>query len=233
VCSSDLAIDMRGHGQSDKPAGGYRVSRLSADLREVILALDLHDVDLLGHSMGCSIIWSYLDLYGTDRLSRLVLVDQAASCVGRPDWSEEEADRNGAFLADPAVMGEFYQAVMGARDAESTADVVQGMFTAAFPREELLWVAQENLNMRREDAAQLLYEHTLIDWRDVIKTIDLPSLVIAGDASFFSVKSQQWIVDQNPNAELVVFGADEGGAHFTFLENPEKFNKVVDGFLSR
>jgi len=46
-----------------------RISRLAADLREVLIALDLHDVDLLGHSMGCSVSWCYLDLFGAERLS--------------------------------------------------------------------------------------------------------------------------------------------------------------------
>ena len=64
-----IALDMRGHGESDKPKSGYRISRLAADLREVLIALDLHDVDLLGHSMGCSVSWCYLDLFGAERLS--------------------------------------------------------------------------------------------------------------------------------------------------------------------
>ena len=45
-----IALDMRGHGESDKPSDGYRVSRLAADLHELFVALDLTDLDLLGHS---------------------------------------------------------------------------------------------------------------------------------------------------------------------------------------
>lgn len=231
-----IAIDMRGHGLSDEAPGGLRISRLSADLHEVLNTLDLHDVDLLGHSMGCSIIWSYLDLFGTDRLARLILVDQGAACVGRPGWSgwsETERDQYGAFLPDPAALGALQQAVLAAEDAEGTADVLKGMFTPGFPRDELLWVAKENLKMSRGAAAQLLYEHALIDWRDVVRTIDLPSLVIGGHASFFSEASQAWIAGHNPNAELAMLGADEGGSHFMFLENPEKFNALVEAFLTR
>lgn len=228
-----IAIDMRGHGLSDGVSGGLRISRLSADLHEVLNALDLQDVDLLGHSMGCSIIWSYLDLFGTDRLSRLILVDQGSCCVGRPGWSETECDQYGAFLPDPAALGELQQRVLAATDAEGTADVLAGMFTPDYPREKLLWVAEENLKMTREAAAQLLYEHALIDWRDVVRTIDLPSLVVGGHASFFSETSQAWIAVHNRNAEMTMFGADEGGSHFMFLENPEKFNAEVEGFLTR
>ena len=59
-----MAFDMRGHGESSTPAGGYRVSRLAADLRAVIERLALDEIDLMGHSIGSSIIWSYIDLYG-------------------------------------------------------------------------------------------------------------------------------------------------------------------------
>ena len=81
-----IAMDHRGHGRSDKPAYGYRVSRLAADLRDLLDDLQLSEVVLLGHSLGCSVIWSYWDLFGGDRISRLILVDQpavvAATCCG-------------------------------------------------------------------------------------------------------------------------------------------------------
>ena len=44
-----IAVDMRGHGESDKPNHGYRVGRLAKDLSEVLDKLGLSSVDLLGH----------------------------------------------------------------------------------------------------------------------------------------------------------------------------------------
>ena len=41
-----MALDMRGHGESSPPAHGYRVSRLAADVRALIDALDLGEVDM-------------------------------------------------------------------------------------------------------------------------------------------------------------------------------------------
>jgi len=52
-----IAIDMRGHGDSDKPAHGYRIQRLAQDVRQALVAMDLQDVTILGHSMGCSVLW--------------------------------------------------------------------------------------------------------------------------------------------------------------------------------
>ncbi len=74
-----IALDHRGHGESGEPGHGYRVSRLAADLKEVLEALDLDTVTFLAHSMGCSIVWSYLELYGSSQVSRLILADQSVT----------------------------------------------------------------------------------------------------------------------------------------------------------
>ena len=72
-----IAVDLRGHGESEKVSFGYRISRLSKDVQELIAVLQLEKPHLLGHSMGCAIIWSYLDLFELDEIDRLVLVDQS------------------------------------------------------------------------------------------------------------------------------------------------------------
>lgn len=226
-----IALDQRGHGESDKPAGGYRIARLAADLREVLIALDLHDVDLLGHSMGCSVSWSYLDLFGPERLARLILVDQAAVATGNPSWPESERQALDCLFADPMVLAAQHQSVLAAMEAEAVADLLSGMFTDGISRHDLLWIAEENLKMPRDHAADLVYHHCMIDWRDLIPTIRLPTLVIGGDASVFSAHTQHWLAEQILGAECIIFGADEGGSHFMFYENPEKFNALVEAFL--
>jgi pimeloyl-ACP methyl ester carboxylesterase len=40
-----------------------------------------------------------------------------------------------------------------------------------------------------------------------------------------------WQAEQMPNGRSVIFEGDEGGSHFMFMENPEKFNRVVAEFL--
>src|SRR3972149_2370991 len=47
-----LAVDQRGHGDSDKPLTGYVKEEMAADLKEFILALDLKDPIVVGHSLG-------------------------------------------------------------------------------------------------------------------------------------------------------------------------------------
>lgn len=70
-----IAYDQRGHGESGKPGHGYTGHRLAKDLQDVLTTLDLSDVVLAGHSLGCMVAWAYLELFGTERLAKLVLVD--------------------------------------------------------------------------------------------------------------------------------------------------------------
>ena len=57
-----IAVDPRGHGESDKPERGYNYHTLAKDLDGFLRALDLNDVTILGHSGGCKIILTYLEL---------------------------------------------------------------------------------------------------------------------------------------------------------------------------
>ena len=65
------------HGDSGKPAYGYRIARLAKDLEELLEHLNLKDVTLLGWSMGCSVIWGYWDLFRDKRIAKLILCDEA------------------------------------------------------------------------------------------------------------------------------------------------------------
>jgi pimeloyl-ACP methyl ester carboxylesterase len=227
-----IALDMRGHGESSTPENGYRVSRLAADLRAVIEALDLPEVDLMGHSIGSSIIWSYYDLFGGYRLGRMVFVDQAPSVTGKPDWSEAERLTYGCLLPDLPALAEFYLDVLPAESAAATARVIARLFSPSLPYDELLWFAGEIVKLPRRHAADLLYNHGSLDWRDVIKTIRLPSLVVGAEANIFSAESQIRIAAQIPGAQVEIFAAEEGGSHFMCYENPAKFNALVEAFLA-
>ena len=226
-----IAIDLRGHGESAKPAGGYRVTRLAQDLREVVTALDLRDVVLGGHSMGCSIIWSYLEHYGPDRISKLLLADGSPCVTAWPGWSDDEKAEAGSFL-DPKSLYELAGGLAGPDGAKVTEGIIHNLFfTKQYPRERLGWVLAESLKLPREHAARLLVDHCSQDWRDVIRTIKLPTLVVGGAASIFNPRSQRWIAQQIPGSRVEIFEAAEGGSHFPFLENPAKFNRLVTEFL--
>jgi hypothetical protein len=65
-----VRYDLRGHGDSDQPAWGHHVARYAADLRDLLEHLDLSNVTLVGASMGCAVIWSYIEIFGNLRKGR-------------------------------------------------------------------------------------------------------------------------------------------------------------------
>jgi pimeloyl-ACP methyl ester carboxylesterase len=69
-----VAVDLRGHGYSDKPPSGYDVDDHVADLLQLIEALALERPILLGHSLGGSIATFVAEAAG-NTIGGLVLLD--------------------------------------------------------------------------------------------------------------------------------------------------------------
>ena len=99
-----IRFDHRMHGRSDAPAHGQRMSRLGLDLGELIAALDVHDVVLVGHSMGVSVSLAYFSIAGCvwDRITTFVAIDQSPKIVNEGDWQWGVRDITGENLYDAA-----------------------------------------------------------------------------------------------------------------------------------
>ena len=69
-----ITYDRRGFGHSSQPVVGYDYDTFASDLRALLEALDLHDVTLVGHSMGTGEVTRYLSAYGSARVATGVLV---------------------------------------------------------------------------------------------------------------------------------------------------------------
>lgn len=225
-----IALDLRGHGESENVAYGYRLSRLAMDVHEVISALDLDSVSVLGHSMGNGVLFCHWDLFGRDRFSKIVIAEQPPTLLAQPGWSPAEREVAGC-ITDAAAMGETCANLVGPEAEAFAAEFVSGMLSPGLSETDRQFIVKQNLQMPRQAAATLFQDTTAADWRDLIPRIDIPTLVVAGKASGVPFASQQWISQQIKGSKLVAFEKDEGGSHFMFFENPEKFNRVVAEFL--
>lgn len=225
-----IALDMRGHGDSENATYGHRIARLAKDVRDTLDRLELEEVTLLGHSMGCSIIWCYWDLFGSEKLAKLVLVDQMPVLTANPIWSLAEQEVAGSIF-DPESLYATVNALAGPDGVATTRDMISGMVTSAVSEDEKSSIIDLNLQFPREYAARLLYDLATADWRDTIPRIDVPTLIVSGRASTVPWKSQVWIHEQIVGSRLEIFEESEGGGHFMFSENPDKFNRIVAEFL--
>jgi N-formylmaleamate deformylase len=83
-----VAVDLKGHGDSDQPAAGYRLATQADEVAAVVSTLGLHSIRLMGHSWGGAI--SALLGGRTDvPITRVVLEDPAIAVGGTPDRRKE------------------------------------------------------------------------------------------------------------------------------------------------
>lgn len=225
-----VTFDMRGHGSSEKPDHGYRIARLAADLRDLIDALAAEHVDLLGWSMGASVIWSYLELFGDERVRSLIVVDQPAA-VTRQSWmSDDESAAAGSILPADGLVA-LADSVAGPDSAAVVRAFVRGMFTGSVDDDLWEFVSSEVARTPTRAAVPLLFDHGAQDWRDVLPRIRVPTLVVGCDGSHVPPDSQRHLASRIPGARVHVVPTDVARSHFFFLERPDAFNRLVEDFL--
>lgn len=241
-------IDQRGHANS--PAlHGARISRLGADLHEFIEALGAPKVNLLGHSMGCSVIWSYIDIFGQDKINRVIFDDEPPMLVSNPNFTQEEIMRTGSNPMDPWGLA---NAVAEGGLAWCPGSPFFEVFPSCFKRGVLVFKDEEYANMpdnylgkmaqrpampdltseHRNFMGNLLKDHLMLDWRDLMPMIKVPVMYITGDVSHATtLELGEWMQSTIPNCKWVRFSAEEYGNHDLAQNAYVKFNKVVLGFL--
>jgi non-heme chloroperoxidase len=218
-----IAVDFRSHGDSPRVEGGHTVAHYARDVRGLIEALDLHDVTLLGWSMGAMVVWDYLDQYAGDhRLAGVVIVSQGPSDLLQAGWDHGVADiptlhAHVAFMQDD-LHGFF-------------AGFVPLMFRAELDGATRARLLDAVMSVGANAASLIFLDQTLRDYRPLIPTLTVPHLLVWGrDEQVVPVAAGEWLLDHLPSAELHLF---EESGHCPMWEQPEEFNAVVAGWISR
>lgn len=224
-------LDVRNQGLSEKVAFGNRIARYAMDVKELSEHLGLDQADYCGWSMGASVMWAYIDLFGTQRIRTLTIIDQAPSIYCHADWTEEERLEAGAFTTSPERMIASYTGgisnmlVSATRVLERAVDLSSPYF------HNVLSLAQAVIKDDMSYTAQVLFDHTTNDWRDVIRTkIDIPTVIFTGEYSDW-LHSQHWMHSAIAGSALHVYTKAENGDHFLAFKNPEKFANDLRHFL--
>ncbi|WP_199708258.1 alpha/beta fold hydrolase, partial [Teichococcus wenyumeiae] len=68
-----IAVDLRGMGTSDKPAGGYEKKNMAVDIRELVKSLGYEKAHIVGHDIGAHIAYSYAAQFPDATLSTVYL----------------------------------------------------------------------------------------------------------------------------------------------------------------
>jgi pimeloyl-ACP methyl ester carboxylesterase len=220
-----ILMDMRGHGESEKVMHSHRISRYAMDVKNLFDYLDVSDVTVLGWSMGASVLWSYIELFGNYRLKGLVSVDQAPLQYTGPDWTWGQ---NGCYDVEMFIRL-CYDIKYNPRAA------AEGLAYACLHHtpdaEEVKFIADEISKCPPYVRIEIMRDHTNLDWRDFIPQITLPALVcVARHSNVFAWQGSSWVGENIPGAKTEFF---ENSGHMLFWEEPDKFNKVIGDFVSR
>ena len=225
-------LDVRNQGLSEKADYGNRIARYAMDVKEFGEHLELAQADYCGWSMGASVMWAYIDLFGTQGIRTLSMIDQAPSIYCHADWTEQERLDAGAFTSSPERMiasytgaGTSNMLICGTRVLERAVDLSSPYF------HNVLSLAQAVVDDDMAYTAQVLFDHTTNDWRDVIRTkIDMPTAIFTGEYSDW-LHSQHWMSSVIERSQLQVYTKAEDGDHFLAFKNPEKFTADLTRFL--
>ena len=220
-----ITLDLRGHGESGKPDHSYRIPRLAADLRDLLQALDLDDVTVLGWSIGCPIIWSYLELFGKERLRDAIFVQQTPKQYFSSEWKHGHA-----ACYDQAGLAETIQKLTltpEAFDRQNLSDCC----ASVLPDDERAMLLSEMAKSPAHARAAMMADHTVHDWRDVLPYLDLPALMMIAEKDAVLVpEGPAWVADHMPQCRALRFTES---SHMLFIDEAEKFNQAVMEFMAR
>jgi non-heme chloroperoxidase len=172
-----IAHDRRGHGRSSQPSSGNNMDTYADDLAELIEALDLRDVTVVGHSTGGGEVAHYIGRHGTVRVSRAVLISAVpphlAPTADDPVGLPKEAFDGilGGLLADQSG---FYQGLAqqfyGANRPD--ANVSQGVL-------DEFW--REAMQSGLKNSYECVVSLGETDFTRDLERFDVPTLLIHGD----------------------------------------------------
>jgi non-heme chloroperoxidase len=217
-----ITFDRRGHGRSDQPAYGYDYDSLADDLSAVITKLDLRDVTLIGHSMGCGEILRYLTRHGDSRVSGIALLGTTT-----PFLPQTGDNPNGV----PAAA---FEAVRGGwqRDYAKWIDDNVGPFFDQHTSPGMMrWGAGLLDGMSVPIAIECNRTITGADFREELPNIRVRTLIIHGDrdASTPLEICGRPTAALIPDSELRIY---EGGTHGLMFTQMERLNADLIGFAS-
>jgi non-heme chloroperoxidase len=223
-----ISYDRRGFSRSEKPPNGYDYDALADDLDQVIHSLDLHDVTLVGFSMGGGEVARYASRHGMDRIHSVVF----AAAV--PPYLMQSSDN-----PDGPLDEETFQGLRGSLEEDRDSffeDFTTGFFSAG----EELTVSEE----QRQEAVQMAHQSdqtaalacmdawAYTDFRSDLDAVTVPALVIHGDSDAIvpfegsGKRTHEALAD----SELALV---KGAPHGLNVSHVTEFNAALIPFLAR
>jgi esterase len=226
-----LALDQRGHGESDW-AADYHELRLVADLAGFVETLGLATISLMGFSIGGSAAISYAQLY-PDRVERQVAFEcftDAEALGDAPYWHAMQAHLGllralpETFDTPEAAVAAFRPLAPHAAENEIRHWMLGGLKQGTDGR--WTWRYDPIFRTPASTLGRLNASPDVLAGR--LAGVACPTLLLAGEESWM-VEPTRRMVALNPQARMVT--VPQAG-HWIPLDNPGGFLKAVRGFLT-
>lgn len=208
-----LLSDTRGHGDTEVTEGYFSVELLGQDVLHLTKTLGIEAFHFCGLSMG-GLIGQWLALNGGNRIQKIVLCNTAAKIGTDASWNERIA----------LVKSQGLEAVAASTPAK--------WFTDGFIEDEPNQVEGIMSDFKRNSPQGYVSNCAMVrdaDFREVLKNIELPVLIIAGTQDpVTTVEDAKWMQSEIKNSELVSLNA----RHLSAFEKPTEFNEAIIQFLN-
>ena len=215
-----VACDLRGHGQTPGRPRECSIEHYGGDVAALVNNLELKNVVLVGHSMGCRVVLEAARLV-PKRVSRLVLIDGSRNATGDPDAAEQSARATVEKLGYTAFAETLFRQMFFKPSRQADAIVARAVKgSAAFGPE--LWPRVTRWDAGSMDVAFAALRVPVLAIQSTTRNAQLQRAPLQpGDTS-------PWLDYVKSKGAKVEIIPDTG--HFTQLEAPEQVNRLIREF---
>ncbi len=224
-----IAYDRRGHGRSDDPGHGYDFDTLADDLAALIEQLDLREVTLVGHSMGCPEIARYLSRHGAGRVARVALISPTTPFLLRTADHPEGVPR---VVFDAQIARLTTDRPLYFSDGAIKFFGLGSTWPAppVLSPELVQWAIRLILQSSPHAIVECFRAHIETDFRPDMRAFSMPTLIIHGD------KDQNAPLDMcgRRTAQAIagsLLKVYEGAPHGLFLTEKERLSSDLLAFI--
>ena len=204
-----IAVDLPGHGRSDKPETNYTMEYFANSIKAVMKKAKVKKAVLVGHSMGTPVIRQFYRLY-PKKVSALVIVDGSLRSYG----SKEEAE---AFIAP-----------LRTNYKENSVKFVDGMLEPIEDKELKQEIRKAMLATPKHVGLGAM--EGMLDEKIWEKDkINVPVLAILAKSPWWKPNEKEIFASIIPDLNFQMW---EGVSHFLMMEKPTEFNEEIKKFLN-
>ena len=173
-----ITYDRRGFGKSSQPTTGYHYDTFAEDLHQLVTQLELHDFALAGFSMGGGEVARYLGKYGSKGVSKAVFISAVPPFLLKTPENPEGVDGSVFEEIQKAIVADRYAFFTGFFKNFYNTDLLLGN-RVSDQAVQSSW----NIAAGASATACLACVPTWCeDFREDLTRVDVPTLVIQGDA---------------------------------------------------